>query len=48
MKPYRAKGEGSKREEDRDRVIGVYLVGSKNSPAAARRSLANFLGPLAG
>lgn len=48
MKPYREKGEGSKREKDRDRVIGVYLVGSKNSPAAARRSPANFLGPLAG
>lgn len=48
MKPYREEGEGSKREKDRDRVIGVYLVGSKNSPAAARRSPANFLGPLAG
>lgn len=48
MKPYREKGEGSKREKDRDWVIGVYLVGWKNSPAAARRSPANFLGPLAG
>ena len=54
MKPCREtkrererEGGGSKKEKKRDRVIGVYLVGWKNLPAAARRSPVNFLRPLA-
>jgi len=39
-------GEGEREAEDQCcRVIGVYLVGSQNSPTAAPPSLGNFLNP---